>query len=67
MSLSDFYEKTGNTWWVKCACATWFPASEQIVKHSTVKLLCPGCGKTFAAADSGDLVDPSSTHVKVGK
>jgi len=64
MTLASMFEKSGNTWWVKCACSTWFPASEQIVQHSTVKMLCPGCKRTFASAEAADLLDPSSNHVR---
>lgn len=65
MNLSATHEKSGNTWWVQCACATWFPASEQIVRHTTVKMLCPNCQRTFMADDAADLLDPSSRHVRL--
>lgn len=58
------FEKTGNTWWVKCTCTTWFPASEQIVRHKTVMMRCPHCKRSFLANEAADLLDPSSQHVK---
>lgn len=62
--MQQSVEKSGNTWWVKCTCDTWFPASEEIVQHRSVKMLCPSCRRTFFASDAGDLLDPSSRHVK---
>jgi hypothetical protein len=53
------YEKTGNTWWVKCSCEMWFPASEHIVRHATVKMVCPRCAKTFDAKGAADIVGPT--------
>lgn len=56
---ASMFEKSGNIWWVKCRCKTWFPANEKIIKHPSVRMLCPACKSTFAAKDAADLRDPA--------
>jgi len=52
------WEKRGNTWWVQCACDTWFPVSEEMVRHRSVKLRCPKCGSVFAAPEAAAISEP---------
>jgi hypothetical protein len=53
-----WWEKQGNTWWVKCHCTKSFPASDRIIQHPTVKLRCPFCTAEFLAKDAAELFDP---------
>lgn len=52
------WEKRGNTWWVQCACETWFPVSEELVRHPSVKLRCPKCHSQFDASEAATISSP---------
>lgn len=52
------WEKRGNTWWVRCACGTWFPVSEELVRNPSVKLRCPKCKSEFGASQAASISRP---------
>lgn len=61
MMQKVWWEKRGNTWWVNCKCKTWFPANEQIIHSTSVKMRCPRCKEEFFGKDAARLIDPQTT------
>lgn len=55
-----WYEKTGNTNWVKCAgCSGWFHVANSLLAKPDALLHCPHCHNEFTAEDAGRVVRPT--------
>lgn len=55
-----WWEKTGNTSWVKCAaCGNWFHASAGLLAKTDVLLHCPHCHNEFTVDGAARVARPT--------
>jgi hypothetical protein len=49
-ALAAWWEKSGNTSWVQCACTGWFPVSDPVLAAQDTLMHCPHCHRDFTQA-----------------